>query len=210
MPHPENEWGVVRLHSTVAIERLSGTPGMAEGGQTHSTSDDLLLVDDDQVFCEVLSDALIARGYAVQVAHDVEGALQLADRRLPSHVVVDLVMPGRSGLELVQELCARSDETKVIVLTGYASIATAVEAIKLGATHYLTKPVDADEIVAAFGRDKGDPATASRLLPISLRRLEWEHLHKVLQDCNGNISEAARRLNMHRRTFQRKLYKRPS
>jgi two-component system, response regulator RegA len=119
-------------------------------------------------------------------------------------------MPGGSGLELVTGLSALDHRIKIVVLTGYASIATAVEAIKLGATHYLTKPVDADEIIAAFGREQGDARTPVVETPVSVERLAWEHIQRVLMECHGNISAAARRLGMHRRTLQRKLGKYPA
>ncbi|MEW6332539.1 MAG: response regulator, partial [Pseudomonadota bacterium] len=124
--------------------------------------------------------------------------------------VVDLKMPGPSGLELVKKLKELDAHTRIVVLTGYASIATAVEAIKLGAIHYLAKPADADEIVAAFQRDSGNAAVAVEVKPLPLSRLEWEHIQKVLTESGGNISETARRLGMHRRTLQRKLAKRPA
>ena len=115
----------------------------------------------------------------------------------------------KSGLELVEKLHELDINTHIVMLTGYSSIATAVEAIKLGATHYLTKPADADEIVNALNRDKGDPSVAVKEKPLSVKRLEWEHLQKVLMEHDGNISAAARALSMHRRTLQRKLDKRP-
>lgn len=171
----------------------------------------LLLVDDDLIYCEVLADALTNRGFEVVTAHDVNSALELLvnqDLAL-DYAIIDLKMPGPSGLALVEQLHARSPDTNIIVLTGYASIATAVEAIKLGATHYLTKPADADEIVAAFQLDTGNSTTTIADKPISVNRLEWEHIQKVLTECNGNISQASRQLGMHRRTLQRKLQKRP-
>lgn len=170
----------------------------------------LLLVDDDPIFCQVLGEALSKRGFWVRTAHNVEEGRHLAEESLPAYAVVDLKMAGPSGLELVAELSASNRAVRIVVLTGYASIATAVEAIKLGATHYLTKPADADEIVAAFGREAGDPATPLASDPPSVNRLEWEHIQRVLTECGGNISAAARRLGMHRRTLQRKLNKRPA
>jgi len=169
----------------------------------------LLLVDDDPLFCEVLAGAMSKRGFAVTVAHDVDNALQVIGDQAPEFAVVDLSMPGPSGLVLVERLHALDAYTRIVVLTGYASIATAVEAIKLGATHYLTKPADADEIVLALQRTQGDAAAEVAAQPMSVNRLEWEHIQKVLSECDGNISEAARRLGMHRRTLQRKLAKRP-
>ncbi len=169
----------------------------------------LLLVDDDHTFCQVLQRALEKRGYSVTVAHSVEQALPLAAANPPEYAVVDLKMSGASGLVLVQSLHELDAATRIVVLTGYASIATAVEAIKLGATQYLSKPANADEIVAAFGHSASaeHPLNAQ---PASINRLEWEHIQRVLQENNGNISATARALNMHRRTLQRKLTKHPA
>lgn len=169
----------------------------------------LLLVDDDKSFCKVMADALTARGMEVRVAHNVPQALTLATDDPPEYAVVDLKMPGPSGLELVKNLKALDAHTRIVVFTGYASVATAVEAIKLGATHYLAKPADADDVIAALHRGEGDAATAIEAQPLSVERLEWEHIQRVLAECSGNISETARRLRMHRRTLQRKLAKRP-
>lgn len=170
----------------------------------------LLIVDDDPIFSEVLAKALTKRDFEVTTATNVEHAEQLLKEFSPDYAVIDLRMPGPSGLELIPSLCELNKEIKIVVLTGYASISTAVEAVKLGATHYLTKPADADEIVTAFERSSGESQTDISSTPISLDRLEWEHIQKVLADCNENISEAARQLGMHRRTLQRKLKKRPS
>ena len=169
----------------------------------------LLLVDDDATFCQVLSRALEKRGFTVTVAHSVEQATPLALDNPPEYAVVDLKMGGASGLVLVQTLHELDAATRIVVLTGYASIATAVEAIKLGATQYLPKPANADEIVAAFGHLASSEA-ALNVQPASVERLEWEHIQRVLQENHGNISATARALNMHRRTLQRKLGKRPA
>ena len=169
----------------------------------------LLLVDDDVTFASVLAEAFEKRGYAVRVAHDVNAGVRAANDDAPEYAVVDLKMPGASGLELVARLKQLDENTRIVVLTGYASIATAVEAIKLGAVHYLAKPADADEILAAFGRVEGDRGMPVENRPMSVARLEWEHIQKVLGECGGNISETARKLGMHRRTLQRKLAKRP-
>jgi len=179
---------------------------------TENTADmpSLLLVDDDDTFCQVLSAALERRGFAVRVAHNVAEGLAAAESDSPEFAVIDLKMPGPSGLELVKKLKALDAHTRIVVLTGFASVATAVEAIKLGATHYLAKPADANEIVAAFSRDSGNAAVQVEVKPLPLSRLEWEHIQKVLTECGGNISETARRLGMHRRTLQRKLAKRPA
>lgn len=169
----------------------------------------LLIVDDDRTFCRVLAEAFEKRGFAVYTANDVPAGLEAAASTLPEYAVIDLRMPGASGLELVQKLKALDENTRIVVLTGYAAIATAVEAIKLGAVHYLAKPAHADEILAAFHHDEGDPGVSVNTRPLSVARLEWEHIQKVLNECQGNISETARRLGMHRRTLQRKLAKRP-
>jgi len=171
----------------------------------------LLLVDDDVVFCQVLAKAMQKRGFDVTTANSVPQVQILLDEGLlPGYAVVDLSMPGgASGLVLVELLHGFSAEMCIVVLTGYASVATAIEAIKLGATHYLAKPANADEIMKAFGKALGDADAGVSDQTVSVRRLEWEHIQKVLADCDGNISAAARELGMHRRTLQRKLAKRP-
>ena len=169
----------------------------------------LLLVDDDQIFCGVLARALEKRNFAVTVANSVEQALPLAQANPPEYAVLDLKMEGASGLVLVQALHELDAATRIVVLTGYASIATAVEAVKLGATQYLAKPANADEIVTAFGHS-ASPELPLNAQPASVERLEWEHIQRVLQEQQGNISATARLLNMHRRTLQRKLAKKPS
>jgi two-component system response regulator RegA len=170
----------------------------------------LLLVDDDPAFRSVLARALTRRGYAVASAADVVEALELATAQSPEYAVVDLKMPGESGLVLIEKLMALDPGTRIVMLTGYASIATAVEAIKLGATHYLAKPANADEILAALDRTEGDASTPVAGSPLTVDRLEWEHIHKVLAENQGNISATARALKMHRRTLQRKLSKKPA
>jgi two-component system, response regulator RegA len=169
----------------------------------------LLLVDDDKVFCKVLKAALERRGFEVLLTHNLEKGMALAEQFLPEYAVIDLRIGHDSGLELVKKLISLDANTTCVMLTGFASIATAVEAIKLGATHYLTKPTNADEIVKALSKNEGDPGIAINKNPPSAKRLEWEHLQKVLLNHEGNISAAARSLNMHRRTLQRKLEKRP-
>lgn len=170
----------------------------------------LLLVDDDPTFCEAMRRALARRGFRVALAHDVDAALASMRIETPAYAIVDLKMPGKSGLTLIPRLRALSEHMRIVVLTGYASVATAVEAIKLGATHYLAKPVDADAVVAAFGRETGDPHAALAPQPLSVDRLEWEHIQRVLGENSGNVSATARSLKMHRRTLQRKLAKHPA
>lgn len=174
-----------------------------------NTRPQLLLVDDDHTFCKVLGQALERRHYAVTIAHDVDSALQLAQGCIPQFAVLDLSMPGPSGLTLIPALKALNAQMRIVVLTGYASISTTVEAIKLGATHYLAKPADADEVVAALYSDEANASTAVSATPPSLKRLEWEHIQKVLTANNGNVSATARELGMHLRTLQRKLKKYP-
>ncbi|NOY62281.1 MAG: response regulator transcription factor [Gammaproteobacteria bacterium] len=169
----------------------------------------LLLVDDDAVFCQVMGQALTKRGFNVQQAHDVDEGIAWSEKAAPEYALIDLNMPGSSGLLLLKHLIAIDPHTRVVMLTGFASIATAIEAIKLGAIHYLSKPADADEVVAAFYREAGDADVKVAPQPPSVNRLEWEHIQKVLADHNGNISATARALGMHRRTLQRKLQKRP-
>lgn len=169
----------------------------------------LLIVDDDETLCEVLQMAMERRGFVTRIAHDVPSAISVAKDDPPEYAIVDLSMPGESGLSLVGQLKELDEHTRIVVLTGYASVSTAVEAIKLGAVHYLAKPADADEIMNSFHRDEGDTNVPVPTRPLSVARLEWEHIQKVLNECDGNISETARQLNMHRRTLQRKLAKRP-
>ncbi len=170
----------------------------------------LLLVDDDDAFLNALAMAMRKRGFLVTLANSAETAFELAQADPPEFAVVDLKMSGNSGLVLVRQLASLQAGTKIVILTGYASIATAIEAIKLGATHYLAKPVDADEIVAAFAKQSGNEEIELSHNPLSVDRLEWEHIQRVLVENDGNISATARSLNMHRRTLQRKLGKKPS
>lgn len=173
-----------------------------EGAQT------LLLVDDDEVYRERLARALRDRGYDVSTASGGEEAIAHARREAPEFAVVDLRMPGASGIEVLEALRAVDPATRVLMLTGYGSIATAVEATRKGAVGYLSKPADADEVVAALtGRAAGDPG--ADIDTPTLARAEWEHIQRVLADCEGNVSETARRLGIHRRSLQRKLQKYP-
>jgi two-component system response regulator RegA len=171
----------------------------------------LMLVDDDATFRDRLARAFSQRGYDVCVAGDPAAAVRLAETESPELALLDLRMPGGSGLELVRDLVRIDPQTNVVVLTGYGSIATALEAVRLGATHYLSKPADVDEILAAFAR-KHASRDEVRLVPDevpSLARTEWEHIHRVLTDVGGNVSQAARLLGVHRRSLQRKLAKYP-
>ncbi len=171
----------------------------------------LLIVDDDNIFSSVLSRALSRRGYNIVTAENGEQAVELCLQHQPQQAVVDLKLEAESGLKLISRLTESSPEIKIVILTGYSSISTAVEAIKLGAINYLCKPAGADEILAAFENSAADSATAAAIrdTPPSIDRLEWEHIQKVLTENHGNISATARSLGMHRRTLQRKLQKRP-
>lgn len=164
----------------------------------------LLLVDDDPVYRERLARAIAARGYDVRSAADAEEAVRLAEADSPELAVVDLRMPGASGLDLLARLKTIDATTQVLILTGYGSISTAMEAVRNGASNYLTKPVDVDEILAAFAPDAAPAGAADTATP-SLALVEWEHIQRVLSDCGGNLSEAARRLGLHRRSLQRKV-----
>lgn len=166
----------------------------------------LLVVDDDEVYRQRLAKALAARGFEVLTAQDAESAVALAQADSPEYAILDLRMPGASGLELLRRLKAIDPGTQVLMLTGYGSIRTAVEAMQVGSVQYLTKPVDVDEILAAF---QGQSPVAPEDDTPSLARVEWEHIQRVLHDCDGNLSEAARRLGMHRRSLQRKAARNP-
>jgi len=169
----------------------------------------ILVVDDDEVLRERMARAFRDRGHEVRTAGNYDAAMAAAREDSPEWAVVDLRMPGRSGLELVRDLKALDPATRVVVLTGYGAISTAVDAVKLGATHYLPKPADADEVLAALAREDeptGVPDAGSLQAP-SLARAEWEHINRVLSDSGGSLSEAARRLGIHRRSLQRKLGK---
>ncbi|MFO0688310.1 MAG: response regulator [Myxococcota bacterium] len=172
--------------------------------------DRILVVDDDDAWRTRLVRALRDRGFEVEGAASVAEAKTTLRRFRPARAVLDLRLGDGSGIDLMKALLAIDPTLACLVLTGYGSIATAVEAVRQGAIDYLTKPVDADEILLAFdARARGSaPATPSVQVP-SLHRVEWEHIQRVLADCGGNVSEAARQLGMHRRTLQRKLATRP-
>lgn len=184
----------------------------------------ILLIDDDAIFAETLGRALGRRGYTVTICTSTSDAKRVIEQTAPERAVVDLRLPDGSGLCLVTALKQNNPFTSIVVLTGYGSIASAVEAMKLGAKNYLCKPVDADAVVAAFaGSDDDEPdavpatdedaeAAGSQSAPdqpLTVMRLEWEYINRVLAEHDGNISATARALSMHRRTLQRKLLKRP-
>ena len=170
----------------------------------------LLIVEDDATFARALHRSFQRRGYQVRVVSGPEELDDALAAEVPGFAVVDLKLKTASGLPCVQILHARDPAMRIVVLTGFASIATAVEAIKLGACHYLAKPSNTDDIEAAFERDAGNPAVSVSARPTaSIKTLEWERINEVLAETGFNISETARRLGMHRRTLARKLEKRP-
>lgn len=171
----------------------------------------ILLVDDEDTLRNRLAGAFTKRGYTVFTAANYDEAMSKIRSHRPAMAVMDLRMPGKSGIELIEEARQAHPEMKIVVLTGYGSIATATEATRLGAICYLPKPADVDDIISAFAKD---PDLRLQLevddfTPPSLARAEWEHINRVLHDCGGNISAAARKLGVHRRTLQRKLNKYP-
>ena len=173
----------------------------------------ILVVEDDDVFARVMNRALSQRGFDVAIAHDAQAASALIVEHNFIYAILDLNLGGHTSLGLIPKLKQSNPEIKILILTGYASIATAVEAIKLGADNYLAKQADADEILASLTaepqRKETEDTSPANMEPMSVRRLEWEHIQKVLMENHGNISETARQLKMHRRTLQRKLQKRP-
>jgi two-component system, response regulator RegA len=169
----------------------------------------LLIVEDDAVLARTLARSFERRGYSVEIVSRPDDLDAAAARLVPGFAVVDLRLGGASGLECVKRLRQTDADMRIVVLTGFASIATAVQAVKLGATNYLSKPATTDDIEAAFDAPaEGDVAIEPAAQPTSLRTLEWEHIHQTLAECEFNVSEAARRLGMHRRTLARKLGKR--
>ncbi len=170
----------------------------------------ILLVDDTLVLRERMSLAMEQRGFRVETAGNFDEAVDVFRRRPTDLAVLDLRMPGRSGLELLRKLLQIAPETRVIILSGFGSIPASIDAVRAGAVNFLSKPADADDILSAFmrGDEPSVPDGAIAFPAPSLARNEWEHIHRVLSDCGGNISEAARRLGIHRRSLQRKLRKR--
>ncbi|QFR33467.1 response regulator transcription factor [Ancylobacter sp. TS-1] len=173
------------------------------------TARQLLIVEDDNSFARALRRSFERRGYEVAHGADLATVAELLETVTPGFAVVDLKLASESGLECVKLLHARAPQMRIVILTGFASIATAVEAIKLGACHYLPKPANADDIERAFERSEGDVSVPLDGRPTSLKNLEWERIHETLVETDFNISETARRLGMHRRTLARKLEKRP-
>ncbi len=169
----------------------------------------LLLVDDDEIFLGVLSKAMDKRGYDVLSSTGITEALAQAQNTVPDMAVVDLKLEGESGLDLIPLLIGINPDMNIVVLTGYSSIATAVTAIKRGASDYLSKPVTAGDVIKALSGESQREEMLKEFSPMSVGRVEWEHIQKVLKENDGNISATARSLGMYRRTLQRKLAKKP-
>jgi two-component system, response regulator RegA len=167
----------------------------------------LLLVDDDKPFLTRLGKAMETRGFSVRLADTVAEGIAAVQAQAPGYAVVDLRLTDGTGLDVIEALHAARPEARVVVLTGYGNIATAVTAVKLGAIDYLAKPADADAVYGALVSDTGS-RNALPENPMSADRVRWEHIQRVYELCNRNVSETARRLNMHRRTLQRILAKR--
>ncbi len=184
---------------------------LIENKQTMTkNANSLLLVDDDEVFCQVMQRALTRRGFQVETCFNIASAEQAAQQTHFNKALVDLKIAQESGLSLIRSLKTINPEIQIIMLTGYSSVSTAVEAIKLGALNYFCKPIDVDEVLKGFGEADLMEEEPTPISTPSLDRIEWEHIQKILQDHQGNISAAARTLGMHRRTLQRKLQKKPA
>jgi two-component system, response regulator RegA len=176
------------------------------------TQTNVLVVDDDAVFRERLGRAFRDRGYRVKTAANHDEAMQRSSELEPMIAIVDLRLPGPSGLQIVADLRAHFARLQILVLTGYGSIANALEAVRLGADNYLSKPADVEDIEAALSRATNATTSGEEQTTVatpSLARVEWEHIQRVLADCGGNLSEASRRLGVHRRSLQRKVQKYP-
>lgn len=169
----------------------------------------LLLVDDDEIFLDVLSRAMGKRGYDVLSSTTITDAVSQARKMKPAMAVVDLKLEGESGLDLIPLLVEINPQMNIVVLTGYSSIATAVTAIKRGAADYLSKPVTAGDVIKALSGESQQTMMQEEFSPMSVERMEWEHIQKILKENDGNISATARSLGMYRRTLQRKLAKKP-
>ena len=195
------------LSPTVATGAPAARTGYAEAAQPAVDHGCCLIVDDSDLYRDRLAEAIGDRGYRVLTAEGYDAALDQVRAHRPGLAIVDLKMPGRSGLELVTTLREAAPDTKCVVVTGFGSIANAVDAIHAGAVNYVTKPADADEILAALHRGEGEPVGPKEYNPPTLAENEWEYIQQVLADCGGNISQTARILGIERRTLQRKLKK---
>ena len=197
---------MVHLHFDVSVANAYVKP-MSTIEELLATDPSLLLVDDDAAFLQRLERAMQRRGFEVRIAATVAAGLAAVAERPPAYAVVDLRLEDGNGLEVVEALHTKRADARAVVLTGYGNIATAVTAVKLGAVDYLSKPADADDVINALlatGENKPEPPEN----PMSADRVRWEHIQRVYELCDRNVSETARRLNMHRRTLQRILAKR--
>lgn len=195
--------GVIAI---VGDQSFSQASAAGEAGLTS-----ILLVDDSTLLRDRLGVAFEHRGFRVRVASNVDEAVDIYRQDPTDLVVVDLRMPGKPGLALIPELKLLRDDVRIVVLSGFGSIATAIDAVRLGAVNFIPKPADADDILNAFAKGEAPidvPESPEEIEVPTLAQAEWEHIHRVLSDCGGNISEAARRLGIHRRSLQRKLRKR--
>ncbi len=165
----------------------------------------IIVVDDDTPFRQRLIESLSERGFRVRGACDAKTALSLANEFSPERAVIDLRMPGGSGIELLEELRALLPGIRIVVLTGFGSIQTAVQALRLGAVHYLTKPISPEQLLAAFGDQEANVTNDPQLNVPSLDTIEHEYINRVIDECGGNISQASKLLGLHRRSLQRKL-----
>lgn len=169
----------------------------------------ILLVDNEDIFRNRLAKAFVQRGFIVESASSYVGAVEIIARQNPDYAVIDLKLDGKTGLDVIRTGIRHHPTLKAVVLTGYGSIATATKAIKLGAVGYLTKPAEIEDIIAALESDEIKKTGNDNISAPSLARVEWEHISRVLHDCNNNISQTAKKLGIHRRTLQRKLQKMP-
>lgn len=179
----------------------------ADKGTVSDQRGSLLVVDDDRILAERLAKALTARGFSTHVACSVADGIRLAADIVPDYAVIDLRLGDGSGLEVVEKMKNIAPDCRVVMLTAFGNIATAVAAVKAGATDYLAKPADADAVVHALLRAGDGPVPAPPEDPMSAERVRWEHIQRIYEQCDRNISETARRLHMHRRTLQRILSK---
>ncbi|MBL0374209.1 ActR/PrrA/RegA family redox response regulator transcription factor [Rhizobium sp. KVB221] len=186
---------------------MNETAEKSDSSEAIGADGSLLIVEDDAPFLKRLARAMESRGFKVETAESVAEGVAKAKARPPKYAVVDLRLADGSGLDVIETIRSRRDDSQVIVLTGYGNIATAVTAVKLGAIDYLAKPADADEVYAALTRRSGEKVEPPEN-PMSADRVRWEHIQRVYEMCDRNVSETARRLNMHRRTLQRILAKR--
>lgn len=186
---------------------MTMTPDALDGEDFIGDDASLLIVDDDGPFLRRLGRALESRGFAVELAESVAAGRAAIKKEAPKYAVIDLRLADGNGLELIEAIRTQREDTRIIMLTGYGNIATAVNAVKLGAVDYLAKPADADDVFTALTR-KSDEKVEPPENPMSADRVRWEHIQRVYEMCDRNVSETARRLNMHRRTLQRILAKR--